>query len=406
MGFFDGIFNDAPSTKLARAQNLLKLQQLEDEIAADEAAKNLLSGQFDAKPAGLDENTEITWNQARPEDKEYKRNLLSRIDPEGAVEAERARLLPGRPKPMIAKKDDRIVIADDPEDPMAFRTVLDAAPEEFKPTNMQLPGTDRVKVARTPEQFESYADQGYAPIGNTVPGARVSDSGQESWANPVPEIDAVTGKPIQVRYGSKGGRQVVGGATPAKQGNAFDRNDYWRSQLKPFVDSATEARVQSSKVRGQLQLKTGTAQIAAINAVQKMIDQGAVVRDQDVALIQSAQSLMSRLEARVEGLKSGKLLSPELQKELQQVADGLERAIYDGVNERVSAYEPTMVEEGVGIDSVVPPAMRTMFAPKSSGELVANSFPGTQQNAPVQAPQWKIGQARNIRGARVTKVGD
>lgn len=189
----------------------------------------------------------------------------------------------------------------------------------------------------------------------------------ETWNNPVPEVGS-DGRPIQVQYSNLGNRREIAGATPAKQGNSFDRQDYWRSQMKPFVDSATNARVQTSKVRTSLGQSTGTGHIAAINALQKMIDEGAVVRDQDVALIQSAQSLYSRLSSQIEGLKTGKLLSPELQGELTQVAEGLERAIYDGVNERVSAYEPVMGEEGVKMDSVVPPAMRKMFAVKKQAQ--------------------------------------
>lgn len=188
----------------------------------------------------------------------------------------------------------------------------------------------------------------------------------ETWNNPVAEVDPDTGKPIQVRYSNLGNRQVITGATPAKQGNSFDRADYWRSQVKPFADSATNARVQASKVGASLALGTGTGHIAAINALQKMIDEGAVVRDQDVALIQSAQSLAGRLGAQMETLKSGKILSPELQEELKGVANSLESAIYQGVNERIGAYEPVMTEEGVKMDSVLPPAMRKMFVPKQA----------------------------------------
>jgi hypothetical protein len=203
----------------------------------------------------------------------------------------------------------------------------------FKPTNMQRPGTNDVRIARTQQDVDALANQGYALAGNSVPGAPASKE-------------------------------------PDKPN--FGRQDYWRGQVKPFADSATNARVQASKVGSSLDLGTGTGHIAAINALQKMIDEGAVVRDQDVALIQSAQSLAGRLGTQMETLKSGKILSPDLQEELRGVASSLENAIYQGVNERVSAYEPVMTEEGVKMDSVLPPQMRAMFTPKNNpGDALA-----------------------------------
>lgn len=212
---------------------------------------------------------------------------------------------------------------------------------------------------------------------------------EETWNNPVAEVDPNTGKPIQVRYSNRGAREVIANATPARQGNSFDRADYWRGQVKPFADAATNARVQSSKVGSSLALNTGTGHIAAINALQKMIDEGAVVRDQDVELIQSAQSLSSRLSSQIEGLKSGKILSPELQGELKQVASGLENAIYKGVNERIGAYEPVMTEEGVNMDSVLPPKMREMFKEKELGATETVERPSGVPADARKAPDGK-----------------
>lgn len=187
-----------------------------------------------------------------------------------------------------------------------------------------------------------------------------SQSPQETWGNPVPEVGQ-DGRPIQVRYSNLGHREIVEGAIPAKQGNAFDRQDYWRGQFKPYLDSATNANVQASKVRSQLKLDTGTGQIAAINAVQKMIDEGAVVRDQDVALIQSAQSVVNRFKGQMEAIKTGRLLSPDLQNELQGVADSLEQATYAGAKARIEPYTDAMKVEGVTLDSIVPAGLRKSY---------------------------------------------
>lgn len=216
------------------------------------------------------------------------------------------------------------------------------------------------------------------------------DGGRETWSNPVAEIGP-DGKPIQVRYGSLGGRKVETGATPARQGNAFDRQDYWRGQFKPLLDASTDAGIQASKVDKSLSLDTGTGHIAAINALQKMIDQGAVVRDQDVALIQSAQSYLDQRKNDIERLKTGKLLGADLQKEMRDLAKQLETAIYEGTVARINPYQNVMTREGVDMRDVLPDSLYSRFAP---------SGPQQTQGQPVA----RVGQTITINGGTATRI--
>lgn len=261
------------------------------------------------------------------------------------------------------------------------------ADKEFTPTNMQIPGTDRMALARTPEQFNQLADAGYVAAGSSVPGQRNATENQETWSGPVAEVGP-DGKPIQVRYGSRGPdhRQVVPGATPARQGNAFDRPDYWRKEFKPYLDSAQNTVVASRKVRQSLGLGSGIGDIAAINAVQKQIDEGAVVREQDVALIQSAQSIIGRFLTAEGKVRAGTVLTPDMRTQLQQVSDSLTDAISQGVQERIQPYVPTMKSEGVEIENIVPAEIQKVYGWKKPGERAAPKRPtGAPESARIAA---------------------
>ena len=72
-----------------------------------------------------------------------------------------------------------------------------------------------------------------------------------------------------------------------------------------------------------LALGTGTSDIAAINQFQKVIDEGAVTRDQDVVLIQGAQSLVNTLQTKIKGLQEGDKLSATQRNEMRDLVEKL-----------------------------------------------------------------------------------
>lgn len=79
----------------------------------------------------------------------------------------------------------------------------------------------------------------------------------------------------------------------------------------------------ANNVVQSLQLGTGVSDIAAINQFQKVIDEGAVTRDQDVRLIQGAQSLINTLKTKIKKLEKGEALSPELRQQMRQATETL-----------------------------------------------------------------------------------
>jgi len=78
-----------------------------------------------------------------------------------------------------------------------------------------------------------------------------------------------------------------------------------------------------NNVVASLSLGTGASDIAAINQFQKVIDEGAVTRDQDVKLIQSSQSLSNNLKTKITKLETGEQLSPELRKQMRETVEKL-----------------------------------------------------------------------------------
>jgi len=76
-------------------------------------------------------------------------------------------------------------------------------------------------------------------------------------------------------------------------------------------------------VKGALAQGNGISDIAGINQFQKVIDEGAVTRDQDVTLIKNAQSLSNQLQTKIKGLESGDQLSPDLRNQMSTLMDSL-----------------------------------------------------------------------------------
>jgi len=85
----------------------------------------------------------------------------------------------------------------------------------------------------------------------------------------------------------------------------------------------TSMRGYADNVVASLSQTTGVGDIAAINQFQKVIDEGAVTRDQDVVLIQSAQSLVNSLKTKIKKLEKGEVLSPDLRQQMRMTVESL-----------------------------------------------------------------------------------
>jgi len=163
------------------------------------------------------------------------------------------------------------------------------------------------------------------------------------------------------------------------KGPDYAREDYWRGQFKEPLTSAFNAFGQTDKIRNALALESGTGDIAAINALQKMIDEGGVVREQDVNLIQGAQSLYNTLATQMEALKSGGKLSPELRQQITQTAQALSQAIYGGVKQRIAPFAGHMQAQNVSMDAIVPPELQRAYGwIEPPREFVRGRMPGAE----------------------------
>lgn len=107
-----------------------------------------------------------------------------------------------------------------------------------------------------------------------------------------------------------------------KQLTALSKLNQDVSKNSTYVKT-TSMRNYGDNVITSLSLGSGVGDIAAINQFQKVIDEGAVTRDQDVKLITSAQSLADRLQTKVNNLKKGEQLSPELRKEMRTAVEAM-----------------------------------------------------------------------------------
>lgn len=134
----------------------------------------------------------------------------------------------------------------------------------------------------------------------------------------------------QVRYDAEGNVVAVGPQSTPTGGYSEDQLKVITKINQDVSKNATYAKTTSMRsfadnVTASLQQGTGVGDIAAINQFQKVIDEGAVTRDQDVALIQGSQSFLNTLKTKIKKLEKGEQLSPELR---NQMRDSVEK-LYD-----------------------------------------------------------------------------
>ena len=92
----------------------------------------------------------------------------------------------------------------------------------------------------------------------------------------------------------------------------------------PTYKTVQTAKTFADGVKAALDQETGLGDIAAINQYQKVIDEGAVTRDQDVKLVTSAQTLQGQLGTWLKGRTStGQKMSDDLRAQMRNTVDAL-----------------------------------------------------------------------------------
>ncbi len=135
-------------------------------------------------------------------------------------------------------------------------------------------------------------------------------------------INSQTGAKIADIGASEVGGGGLGGSYTSKQLTAITKLNQDVSTSDTYKKT-NSMRGYADNVIASLGLGTGVGDIAAINQFQKVIDEGAVTRDQDVQLIQSAQSLVNTLQTKMKGLQAGEKLSPDLRLQMKNAVGSL-----------------------------------------------------------------------------------
>jgi hypothetical protein len=121
--------------------------------------------------------------------------------------------------------------------------------------------------------------------------------------------------------GGSGGNGLSGGYT-SKQITAISKINQDVSKNATYAKTSS-MRNYGDNVLASLSLGNGIADISAINQFQKVIDEGAVTRDQDVKLISSAQSLANSLKTKIKKLEAGDQLSPDQRTQMRSLVENL-----------------------------------------------------------------------------------
>lgn len=151
-----------------------------------------------------------------------------------------------------------------------------------------------------------------------------------------------------------------------------DAHRNFRTEIRPFAKQLQEIEAKTSVIFASLAQKNGTADITAINAFQRMVDDG-VVRSDDVALQASARSLRDSVVAQLENIKKGDLLPQSVRDNMVEMTRVLLRKTLPGIESGI-----TGVEEIVGMDGRLD--FNRVFAPSSRTFLErarANAQPAT-----------------------------
>lgn len=151
----------------------------------------------------------------------------------------------------------------------------------------------------------------------------------------------------------------------ARQGGPADYNNpqnrleafkSFRGEVKPILDAATSLRRNVDAVRTGYRQQNGSGDIAMVNGLQKLIDEG-VVREGDVALQLGAQGIEGGIAGALAFIQSSGKFSPEIRQKILRTADDLYANLNTTYKERALGYR-NIIDRSYGAGSfndVIPP---------------------------------------------------
>mgnify|MGYP003638973353 CR=1 FL=1 len=142
--------------------------------------------------------------------------------------------------------------------------------------------------------------------------------------------------------------------------------EQWRDRLQPSINNLEEINRKVSILNRALDQGDGTADIAAVNAYQRMIDDG-VVRGEDVKMQASAQSLYGKLATFVNNYKEGDVLHPDVRKRMRAMANTLANSTISNIKTTVNAWKGVVMDTpGLSWGRVFPGELDAFFKVRES----------------------------------------
>jgi len=194
---------------------------------------------------------------------------------------------------------------------------------QFESTNMQIPGTDTIGYAKTPEDFDRMLDEGYRPIGKSVPGAK-APADKKSTPNDYMEDPSNPGRRVMV----PGGSAAVSRAQVLSEPVLAER--------KAFNEAATQYGTMTDLMNDD----SGASDISLVYTFFKAADPQSTVREGEFATVGEKMGLPSKIIGQLNSLSQGKgFLTPDVRNSLVDAAGravmqrkrGLQRSYKDAV---------------------------------------------------------------------------
>lgn len=176
------------------------------------------------------------------------------------------------------------------------------------------------------------------------------------------------------------------GGYSSKQTTALTKLNENVSKNASYSKTAS-MRTYADNVAASLSQKSGVGDIAAINQFQKVIDEGAVTRDQDVKLISSAQSLVSSLQTKIKKLERGDQLSQGQRDEIANLVSKIYEAQVTALSKDpyISAKKKEAEIYGLTLDDTILGELGGFS--KAGGSKVLVSPDGTPMDATALTPE-------------------
>lgn len=243
------------------------------------------------------------------------------------------------------------------------------------------------------------------PLGNVKEAPFAPPQGYNAGPNGYEPIRGGPADPTRPQLPSAGyqydgsGRQapIQGGpADPRAPANYIEQVGKLQNQIKPVVDQAIQLKRNIDAVRTGYQQQNGPGDIAMVNGLQKLIDEG-VVREGDVALQLKAQGIEGGIAGASAFLSSTGTFNPAIRQKILNTANSLYGSINQNYRDRVLGYQgmtnrllgegafedvfPTSTAQSLGW--VGQSAPQTTQAPPPNPAVVAT--PGTREAAIAEA---------------------